>query len=75
VPDVPLVVGGERNGDVLRESARNILQAELAVDEIDYVSVASMLTLDEQAIIEGRAMVSAAIRMGSVRLIDNIILE
>jgi len=67
--------GGERNGDVLRESARNILQAELAVDEIDYVSVASMVTLDEQTTIEGRAMVSAAIRMGSVRLIDNIVLE
>ena len=66
---------GERNGDVLRESARNILQAELAVDEIDYVSVASMVTLEEQTTIEGRAMVSAAIRMGSVRLIDNIILE
>ena len=66
---------GERNGDVLRESARNILQAELAVDEIDYVSVASMVTLEEQTIIEGRAMVSAAIRMGSVRLIDNIVLE
>ena len=67
--------GGERNGDVLRESARNILQAELAVDEIDYVSVASMVTLDEQTTIEGRAMASAAIRMGSVRLIDNIVLE
>ena len=66
---------GERNGDVLRESARNILQAELAVDEIDYVSVASMVTLEEQTTIEGRAMVSAAIRMGSVRLIDNIVLE
>ena len=67
--------GGEHNGDVLRESARNILQAEWAVDEIDYVSVASMVTLEEQTTIEGRAMVSAAIRMGSVRLIDNIILE
>lgn len=66
---------GERNGDVLRESARNILQAELAVDEIDYVSVASMVTLDEQTTIEGRAMASTAIRMGSVRLIDNIVLE
>jgi pantoate--beta-alanine ligase len=67
--------GGERNGDALRESASYILRAEAAVDEIDYVSVASMTTLDELTTVEGRAMVSAAVQMGSVRLIDNIVLE
>ena len=66
---------GERSGDVLREAARQILLAEPMVDSIDYVSVAGMSTLDELDQVGGRAMVSVAVRMGSVRLIDNIVLE
>ena len=45
------------------------------VGDIDYVSVAGMSTLDELDQVGGRAMVSVAVRMGSVRLIDNIVLE
>ena len=66
---------GERSGDVLREAAREILQAEAMVDSIDYVSVAGFSTLDELDQVDGRAMVSVAVNMGSVRLIDNIVLE
>ena len=70
-----LWIGCERNGDVLREAASQILQAEPMVDSIDYVSVAGMSTLDESAHVDGRAMVSVAVHMGAVRLIDNIVLE
>ena len=70
-----LWIGCERNGDVLREAASQILQAEPMVDSIDYVSVASMSTLDESGHVDGRAMVSVAVHMGAVRLIDNIVLE
>ena len=70
-----LWMDGERRGDALREAAREELQAEPRVDAIDYVSVAGMETLDELEQIEGRAMVSAAVHMGAVRLIDNIVLE
>ena len=66
---------GEPNGDVLREAARGILLAEPRVEGIDYVSVAGMSSLDELERVEGRAMVSVAVRMGVVRLIDNIVLE
>jgi pantoate--beta-alanine ligase len=66
---------GERSGDVLREAAREILQAEAIVDTIDYVSVAGFSTLDELDQVDGRAMVSVAVNMGAVRLIDNIVLE
>jgi pantothenate synthetase len=59
----------------LRAAAQEILQAEPLVDSIDYVSVASMSTLDEVERVSGRAMVSAAVHMGPVRLIDNIVLE
>ena len=70
-----LWIGCERNGDVLREAASQILQAEPMVDSIDYVSVAAMSTLDESGYVDGRAMVSVAVHMGAVRLIDNIVLE
>ena len=70
-----LWTGGEKSGDALREAAKNVLEAEPMVDSIDYVSVASMTTLDEVELIDGRVMVSAAARMGPVRLIDNIVLE
>lgn len=68
--------GGERDGSVLRDAAEMILESEPAVEQIDYISVADMSTLDElQMVEEGRVMVSGAIRMGAVRLIDNIVLE
>ncbi len=66
---------GERNGDNLRETAKDILRAEPGINFIDYVSVASMSTLDEVALVTGRAILSAAVHMGSVRLIDNLVLE
>lgn len=66
---------GERDGDALRNAATKTLQAEPKVDSIDYVSVASMLTLDEVERVDGRTMISVAVHMGPVRLIDNIVLE
>jgi pantoate--beta-alanine ligase len=66
---------GERDGDTLRDAARTVLQSESKVESIDYVSVAGMLTLDELERVDGRAMVSTAVQMGAVRLIDNIVLE
>ncbi len=66
---------GERKGDTLKEAARSILRSEPRIDAIDYVSVASMTTLDEVERVSGRAMVSAAVHMGPVRLIDNLVLE
>ncbi|NQW23435.1 MAG: pantoate--beta-alanine ligase [SAR202 cluster bacterium] len=70
-----LWMNGEHNGDTLRDAARELLRAEARVDLIDYVSVAGMMTLSELKRVDGRAMASAAVRMGSIRLIDNIILE
>ena len=69
-----LWIQGERDGDTLRDAARTVLQSESKVESIDYVSVAGMLTLDELERVDGRAMVSTAVQMGAVRLIDNIVL-
>ncbi len=66
---------GERDGDTLRGKVRKTLEREPFVEGIDYVSVADADSLEELETVTGRAMVSTAVRMGRVRLIDNIILE
>ena len=64
---------GERNGETLRQAMREILQAEpLALP--DYVSVADLDTLHELDRIDGKALVSLAVRIGATRLIDNTVL-
>ena len=66
---------GERDGERLRCKARQELEREPLVTGIDYVSAADPDSLEELDTITGRAMVSTAVRMGKVRLIDNIILD
>jgi len=63
----------ERRGDRLREAARAVLAAEpLAV--VDYVSAADPETLAEVETATGRVLVSMAVRFGTTRLLDNILL-
>jgi pantoate--beta-alanine ligase len=61
---------GGRDGNDLRAAMSLVLAAEpLAAPE--YVSCADPATLHELATIEGPALLSMAVRFGSVRLIDN----
>ena len=66
---------GVKDGDRLRAEVLETLRQEPLLDGIDYVSVADAETLEELEQVEGRAMVSVAVRLGQTRLIDNIILE
>ena len=66
---------GEREGNRLRHKVRQALEREPLVTGIEYVSVADADSLEELEQVTGRAMVSTAVRLGRVRLIDNIILE
>ena len=66
---------GERAAAALRRRVAEAVEAE-PLAQLDYVSVADSATLAE---IEGRAtgavMVSAAVRIGKARLIDNVVLD
>ena len=66
---------GVRNGDRLRAEVLDTLQQEPLLDGINYVSVADAETLEELEQVQGRAMVSVAVRLGNTRLIDNVILD
>jgi pantoate--beta-alanine ligase len=62
--------GGEREADVLRALMAETLAIE-PLAQVEYVSVADALTLDELRRIEGPALFSLAVVLGTTRLIDN----
>jgi pantoate--beta-alanine ligase len=64
---------GERSGDALRDVMRQVLAAEPLAD-VEYVSCADGRTLRELDHVEGRALLSVAVRFGATRLIDNELL-
>lgn len=65
---------GERNGDKLRKLMTETLGSE-PMARIAYVSVADPLTLEELSLVDKGALMSTAVYLGDIRLIDNILLE
>ena len=64
---------GVRQAPAIREAMQRILAAEPLVRP-EYVSVADPDTLAELELIEGLALASLAVRIGTTRLIDNVVL-
>lgn len=62
---------GERDGNTLRRRMAATIAAE-PLASLDYVSVADPETLEELDHVASRALLSLAVRFGSVRLIDNL---
>ena len=65
--------GGERDANTIRRSMTEMIEKE-PLAEIDYISVADAETLKELDRIENKALVSMAVRIGTTRLIDNVLL-
>ncbi len=64
---------GQRAGEPLRAAMRAVLDAE-PLARVDYVSAADPVTLREIDGVTGSVLLSMAVFIGSVRLIDNMIL-
>lgn len=64
---------GETDAQHLRQEMLALIQKQPLAD-IDYVSIADAETLDELDRVKSPALVSLAVRIGSTRLIDNIML-
>lgn len=63
---------GERDADTLRELVRSTIAAE-PLAEIDYVSLADDVTLEElEGRVERPALLSLVVRFGQTRLLDNV---
>lgn len=68
-------VAGVRDAEALRAEMQAVLAAE-PLARVEYVSVADPLSLGElETVGEGGALLSMAVRIGTTRLIDNLILE
>ena len=68
---------GEKDAARIQRAAQNILGRETLIDAVDYVSVVDAETMRPVATVHGgeSAMIAIAVRLGSVRLIDNVILQ
>ena len=64
---------GVRQAGTVREAMHRVLAAE-PLAQPDYVSVADPDTLAELELIDGPALASLAVRIGTTRLIDNVVL-
>ncbi len=65
---------GEKDAERIRQEMIAIIRQQ-PLARIDYVSVADAETLDELKKVKLPALVSLAVRIGKVRLIDNVVLE
>ena len=66
-------LAGERSGEALRSTMRDVLATEPLAD-VEYVSVADGATLVELQAVDRPALASLAVRVGATRLIDNELL-
>ena len=64
---------GVRDAETIRHQMRQALATEPRAS-VEYVSIADARTLTELMYIERPALVSLAVRVGAVRLIDNVVL-
>lgn len=64
---------GERNAEKLRGKMKEVLESEPRA-QMQYVSCADYDTLEELAVINGKALLSMAVFFGKTRLIDNFVL-
>jgi pantoate--beta-alanine ligase len=65
---------GEADAESIRWEMRRLIQKEPQAT-IDYVSIADAETLDELDTVKPPALISLAVKIGSTRLIDNILLS
>ena len=68
---------GERNATPLQAAALAVLESEPLVSAVDYVSIVDTNTMALlNTVADGQpAMMAMAARLGSVRLIDNVVLD
>jgi len=69
-----LCQSGVVKGCLLKAVVKEILHSESLISSVDYVSVADPVTLEELDKVGNSAMVSTAVYIGGIRLIDNVII-
>jgi len=69
-----LAAGGYKDTAGIRDKMTELIQAEAPSACIDYIEFANCATLHPTATISGPTVVALAVRLGKVRLIDNLVI-
>jgi pantoate--beta-alanine ligase len=69
-----LIDAGERDASALCQQMSSTLRQVPGI-EIEYVSIVNADTLDEIETVQGRVLAAVAVRLGTARLIDNILVD
>ncbi|MGI2335248.1 MAG: pantoate--beta-alanine ligase [Dehalogenimonas sp.] len=69
-----LITGGETNPKVVKHRMTELIET-VPFASIDYVSLTNPDSLEELTAVSHQVLISLAVRIGSTRLIDNIILD
>jgi pantoate--beta-alanine ligase len=68
------LLNGQRDAEQIRAVMLAVIEA-MKLARVDYVSIADPETLEELAVVQDRVLLSLAVFVGGVRLIDNMIVE
>lgn len=69
-----IIKGGERNGGKVQKAMAKVFKKQRNVS-VDYLAVCDAQTLEPLKRVAGRAVLLGAIRIGPVRLIDNVLVR
>jgi pantoate--beta-alanine ligase len=69
-----LILGGEKTSASIIGKIGDSICKNLEGSRIDYISIANPETLSDIEVIEGDALIAAAVYVGNTRLIDNILI-
>lgn len=70
-----MIKAGVTNPKTITAQMRKIINASKSLSSIDYVSIVDAETLEDLRRIKGLVLIAVAVRLGSTRLIDNIIVD
>ena len=69
-----MIENGVRDTAEIISQMREVLEQAGAI-EVEYISIVDSITLESLEIVRGRTLVAIAVRLGSTRLIDNIVVD
>ena len=69
-----MVIAGQTDIKILIKELKKTLE-QIPNSKIDYINIVSTETLEDLQHVKGRVLVALAVKIGSTRLIDNLIID
>ena len=69
-----MIEQGERNANIIKKKIQEMMQESKEAD-VDYIEIVDANSLKAIEEINGKVLIALAVKFGSTRLIDNVIVE